>query len=118
MRQNAEKHLAAHGGRDVRARLRAARAAASNVEPHPDRGAGETLARPGFCDPCNRGVVSGRFFAGRPRYDQARAALSALRSCPDYNCEMCSIALLTDADCPCCNRRFRNGFFTPIRPPR
>lgn len=68
----------------------------------------------GYCAACQRGVVSGRLFAGRAAYARAVSAVAALRSCQDLNCQMCCLSAILDGECACCNRRFSAGLFCPM----
>lgn len=72
-------------------------------------------ARFGWCRQCRRGMVGHFAYTDRTVFEEAVREVQRLRSAIAKlkDCELCAIAMITDARCPKCNIHYKEGKRVP-----
>ena len=82
-------------------------------------GCRKNLLKPGWCDSCKLGMVGQVAFEDKKMFEQAsreyRKLLAAVKMA--QRCEICAVALFSDAKCPKCKKTYKDGQEIIMPPP-
>ena len=75
--------------------------------------------KPGWCDSCRVGMVGNVAFEDKKMFEQASKEHRKLLAAVEIarRCEICAVALFSDAKCPTCKKTYKDGKEIIIPPP-
>lgn len=79
----------------------------------------ENVAKPGWCHSCKVGMVGNVALEDKKMFEQASREYRKLRAAVKMarRCEICAVALFTDAKCPTCKKTYKDGKEIATPPP-